>query len=135
MLICVAVLGCGEPRNRVAVGGNVTVDGKALPKGSIIFKPASKEAGPQTAATIDNGTYRLDAKQGPGVGKYNVLIYADQPPDFNMDDPDEFFDRENLELPKNAIPAEYNTRTTLEVVTTQGDSNNFDFDIKTPKEP
>ena len=46
-----------------------------------------------------------------------------------MDEPDEFFDREKLEIPTNVIPAEFNTDTTLSVVIRQTE-NQFDFALK-----
>lgn len=126
----IGLTGCGGGHNGVGVSGKVTVDKVALAKGSIIFKPKSKEAGPQTAAPIENGVYKLESASGPGIGDYDVLIYADQPLEFNMDEPAEFFEHAEEKIPANAIPAKYNTRTTLKVVTKPGD-NQFDFDIDT----
>ncbi len=126
----IGLIGCSGGHDGVGVSGKVTVDKVALAKGSIIFKPKSKEAGPQTAAPIENGVYQLQPTKGPGVGAYDVLIYADQPLAFSMDEPAEFFEHAEKNLPANAIPAKYNTRTTLKVVTKPGD-NQFDFDINT----
>jgi hypothetical protein len=124
------MLGCGEAETRVAVTGKITVDGESLQRGAIIFKPNSKEVGPQAATTIENGSYHFDRENGPGLGGYDVLIYAEQPLDFNIDEPGEFFRRDELDVPANVIPAKYNTRTTLEIVT-QANDNEFDFALTT----
>lgn len=128
MASLVVLAACNSDQSRVAVRGNVTVDGAALPKGTIIFKPNASDSGPQAAAEINNGSYVLDGNNGPGLGGYDVLVYADQPLNFEMDEPGEFFARSDLDLPDNSIPAEYNTRTTLNVVTQPGD-NEFNFAI------
>jgi hypothetical protein len=75
-LVAVVVAGCGGPRlGRVT--GRVTVAGKPVTSGTIMFHP---DAGPTAVGTIGpNGTYTLTTiKPGDGalVGSHRVTIQA-----------------------------------------------------------
>ena len=78
MLICglIAVLmsgffaGCsGDPGpRRVAVSGNVTVDGKPMESGIIRFLPTSKNGGPSASVLVTDGHFSLSSATGPIAG-------------------------------------------------------------------
>ena len=119
VLLCVAMVstlvGCGKSTGRLAVSGEVTLDGQAIESGSILFQP--KGEGPKVGARIKEGKYRFDTSDGPLTGEYKVEIYADAKDPFPMDDPEAFAeqmekDPEALQ-PTNAVPAYYNSRSTL----------------------
>ena len=74
VLVCV---GCGQgPSNRASVAGKVTVDGKPLEEGSIVFVPTEGTTGPTAGGRIRNGNYTIGSKKGPVVGTARVEIRA-----------------------------------------------------------
>ncbi len=74
VLVCI---GCGQgPSNRASVAGKVTVEGKPLEEGSIVFIPTEGTAGPTAGGRILNGSYAIGAPKGPVVGTARVEIRA-----------------------------------------------------------
>src|SRR5262249_56780399 len=67
--------GCGDPRNRQEVTGEVTLHGRPLDDGIIQFAPVDgQETG--DGAQIVNGKYRIPKEKGLSPGKYKVTIYG-----------------------------------------------------------
>jgi hypothetical protein len=93
LVLMVAVLlgthGCGPPDlvgPTVPVSGKVTVDGKAVPTGNIVFKPDAAKGNTnlkyEPVAFINaDGTYtvKTGTKNGAPVGWYKVAIEASEP--------------------------------------------------------
>jgi hypothetical protein len=84
-LLCVFVaplllVGCGRSGLTLGkVGGQVTVDGKPVKEGVILFVP---ERGPGASGLIDNGQYSLTTRtsgDGAVVGRHKVY-FAPKPP-------------------------------------------------------
>jgi hypothetical protein len=84
MLICLILVGCqaAAPEPLVPVKGKVTIKGKPLTTGTIVFHPdrdkgnTSKQ---EPRATIsEDGTYDLESNDEPGApsGCYKVTVYA-----------------------------------------------------------
>ncbi|MEW4562813.1 hypothetical protein AB1K70_09820 [Bremerella sp. JC770] len=80
-LLAIAMLmltGCGadKPSNVFSVSGNISYDGKPLPKGNITFAPdASKNnQGPGATAAIQNGKYEMMPGKGISGGPYVLTI-------------------------------------------------------------
>ena len=78
-VFCVVSLlfGCG-PGNKLgreAVTGKVTLNGRPLAEGSIMFEPTSGR-GAMGGGRIENGTYRLSVQGGLPPGEYVVRISA-----------------------------------------------------------
>lgn len=128
--ICMAVfclLGCNRPAwQRVAVEGNITVDGKPLAHGAIVFVPRQGTTGPRAATEVRDGTYRLDAEHGPAVGQFLVQIWGR----------DESGLKDIKQAESNgvtSVPRQYNSQSTLSVETTAEGENRFDFDLKSIK--
>ena len=124
-------VGCGSSTGppRGAVQGQVTLDGKPLPRGSITFRPTSGTQGPSSGTTIVDGKFHLSAAAGPVVGYTRVEVYAPHktgrkvaPP---LGGPGNSID-EIVEL----IPPRYNTQSTLQCEVKPGD-NILDFDLAT----
>jgi hypothetical protein len=68
--------GCGKSTDgRVAVSGEVTLDGQPLDRGTIEFHPKSA-GGTMTGGMISNGTFTIAADQGPKPGSYEVRVFA-----------------------------------------------------------
>ena len=131
-LLLTVLSGCGDAGlPRVAVKGNVTVDGQPLKSGFITFIPTAGTEGPKASGKVADGAYELNRKDGPMIGKLRVEIRADQDLGYDLDDPEDFDAKAPRVLPKNPIPPQFNDRSTLVRETKEGETNEFDFDIKT----
>lgn len=77
-LALVALLGCGRAdRDRVAVSGQVTFDGRPLENGQLVFEPRGQ--GRMAIAQLVDGRYSIAAERGPTAGHYIVRITAARP--------------------------------------------------------
>ncbi len=80
ILLSLALLflsGCGgRGADRGAVGGAVTLDGKPLLEGSILFTPLAGAHGAVAGGKIEGGRYHLPAGIGPAIGRNRVEIRA-----------------------------------------------------------
>jgi hypothetical protein len=120
--------GCGGPPT-ASVSGSVQVDGQPLKEGSINFVPEGG-AGPTAGGTITDGKYQIGRAAGLWIGKNKVEIRANRKTGKKIPNamaPGRFID-EQVE----ALPPEYNTRSTLIKQVVAG-ANNFDFDLHTTK--
>lgn len=112
-------LGCGSGPKMGTVSGTVTIDGKPAANLEVSFDP--KEAGSGTTAlgyTDASGVYKLSypgGKTSPPVGEYTVSIVAAEV--------------DGEAAPAAAIPAIYNTATTLTFTVNAGE-NTANFDLK-----
>ena len=69
--------GCGKSRqNRASIQGEVTLDGKPLEQGSILFTPLEGTKGTVAGGRIEGGRYRFSGDKGPAVGQNRVEICA-----------------------------------------------------------
>ena len=123
--------GCGGKSTgpeRAAIHGHVTLDGQDISVGSIIFTPAAGSKGQPAGGAIQDGKYAIKAEQGPTLGPQSVEIHSERKTGKKiqaaMRDKGELMD-ETVE----AIPAQYNQRTTLTYEVKSGD-NEQDFDLK-----
>lgn len=126
LLLALLASGCGG--GYAAVQGTVTLDGAPVDTGYLTFVPTDAALGPSGRASIANGRYAMDASGQLKPGAYRVEIYAQRktgkkiragspaPPGTMID--------EEVE----AIPAKYNTQTTLTREAKAG-GNTFDFDL------
>ncbi|NOX99156.1 MAG: DUF4198 domain-containing protein [Verrucomicrobia bacterium] len=77
-LLCFA--GCGDPGfSLVPVSGIITLNGKPLANASVVFSPASGQAGPSSVGTTDGqGQYQLttldQGETGAVLGSHRVTI-------------------------------------------------------------
>jgi hypothetical protein len=117
--------GCGEeePAGK-PVSGHVTFHGKPLDHGSIQFTPAA-EQGTMSGGMIKDGHYQVSAEHGLKPGLYDVRISSKEggPP------PSDDLPGEVKDPPKERIPAQYNSRTTLKAEVKESGENKFDFTI------
>jgi hypothetical protein len=126
MLLC---SGCGKSDglDRAAVAGKVTLDGVPVTGGNITFFPQGGTKGPSAGGTIEDGRYSITAARGPVVGSNRVEIRATKKTGRKVQAPmsdrgvltDEFVE---------AVPARYNSQSTLECRVEPGD-NNLDFTL------
>ncbi|MEX2309879.1 MAG: carboxypeptidase-like regulatory domain-containing protein [Pirellulales bacterium] len=77
-LCVVALVGCGGPYDS-SVSGMVTLDGQAVPRGTVSYQP--KAGGPAAYARIENGSYvmRTGREEGLPSGDYYVTVTANEP--------------------------------------------------------
>lgn len=112
LLITPLLTGCGKSTDgRVAVSGEVTLDGQPLDRGSIELHPKSP-GGTMTGGMISNGTFTIAAEQGPKPGSYEVRIFA--PSAGATVDPNEPPGPESqAKPPAERIPARFNVKSEL----------------------
>ena len=75
LLATLVSTGCG-PRDRYALSGSVTFDGKPIPAGTITFVPFGAGKPGRTAAFCEIKAGKYDTKTGrnPGSGPHRVMI-------------------------------------------------------------
>ena len=75
LLATLVSTGCG-PRDRYALSGSVTFDGKPIPAGTITFVPFGAGQPGRTAAFCEIKAGKYDTKTGrnPGSGPHRVMI-------------------------------------------------------------
>jgi hypothetical protein len=118
--------GCGKPSNgRLAISGNVTLDGAPLDQGVITFTHVDRKL-PSSGGMIINGEYQIPDGKGLLPGTYNVTI----------DSADENNEGGNagpytMVIPRSKIPAQYNTETILKADVTSDGDNFFVFELST----
>jgi len=117
-ITCFAVNGCGDGSGGVSVSGKVTLDGKPLPAGLIIFVD---NAGAVVSTNVTNGEYKAFVPKGP----HKVQITADPPAGgagpLKLDEGGP----SGTASAGQAIPAKYNTNTELQVTIESGKPYDF----------
>lgn len=131
VVLVVSFLGCGpgNPLGRQAVSGTVTLDGKPLAAGTIMFEPRGSE-GALAGAPIADGKFTIAGQRGLPPGTYLVRISAPTPRGGvaaeGMPGDSASASRDAPEL----IPAAWNTNS-QHTVTVEKGANQFDFAIET----
>jgi hypothetical protein len=127
-VVLAALAGCGgDPQNRQAITGEVTLKGQPVEDGIITFAPLD---GQQTGegAQIVNGKYRIPREKGLSPGKYRVSIVAGNglsgAGDASPDSPNA-----GQRQPRERVPPEYNRDSKQVKEVTGGGPNTFDFHI------
>jgi hypothetical protein len=100
----------GQPR--VAVSGQVTLDGKPLPEGRIVLEPVGDLLSGVHGANIRDGRFAIARAYGPLPGKYKVEISGRILPRIG--------ERDMLSVPPGRrdpekIPEPYKVRSRLEI--------------------
>lgn len=124
VLLAFFASGCGETDavERASVSGNVTLDGSPVASGQIQFIPTGDTKGPASYGIIKDGGYSIAEKQkGPVVGNALVKINSVRETGEKNDGGEP--------IVEEAIPANYNTNTTLKVAIERGE-NTRDFELK-----
>jgi hypothetical protein len=75
LLASLVAAGCG-PRDRYAISGSVTLEGKPIPAGTITFVPFGAGKPGRTAGfcEIKAGKYATKTGRNPGSGPHRVMI-------------------------------------------------------------
>lgn len=124
---CFAV-GCGKKGDeRVGLTGTVSLQGKPLDRGNILFIPSTP--GPtQTGAEIKDGAFSIIKEQGLVPGKYKVSISSPdgKTPDATSNQPP---GPSGNFASKERIPPEFNTNSKEEIEVKADGPNQFEFKI------
>jgi hypothetical protein len=82
-LVAAASVGCGGDGMESTVSGRVTLDGKPVGPGTVVFAPAAGEQNPATGTIQVDGTYVLKSNRTAGLptGRYKASVSVfDQAP-------------------------------------------------------
>ena len=74
----IAVPGCGPQDPRISVQGTVSLDGKPLPSGQVVFIPSGKTLG-ATGSAIEDGQFRILAYKGLSRVEINSVVLPGPP--------------------------------------------------------
>jgi hypothetical protein len=133
LVALVAVLsasGCNRnPSGRLALGGDVTLDGVPLESGSIQFMSTAPGAA-ATGAVITAGRFDIPADKGLPAGKYTVSISSPDEKAPPVPVPGTAFS-----APPERIPREYNVDSQQMIEVTADGDNDFEFNIRTKPGP
>jgi hypothetical protein len=124
----VTFVGCGSSSDRLAISGEVTLDGVPLGSGSIRFTSLESQKLLASGAVIQNGRYSIPAKKGLWPGTYRVEMSSPDlaaPPVMVRDTPDSM----GIPAAPDRIPPEYNVNSEKTIVVTIDGDNHFVFDI------
>ncbi len=135
-LLALLVAGCGQKKlQRVAVGGRVSYDGKAIVAGTFAFLPTDGTKGPSSGGEIKFGVFEIPADKGPIMGTHRVEIRASRPTGEKVMDTLGSGGGEGKMVSKMEmyVPAMYNVNSNLKV-TLEEDTNDLAFDLLSPKD-
>jgi hypothetical protein len=123
LLSLAPLVGCGGAESEVS--GTVTLDGKAVGPGIIVFAPADGQSNPSDGAIQPNGEYylRTSGEVGLKAGKYRVGVNV-------LDQPEVRPGERSMEAAKRVTPERYVEPATsgLEFDVTPG-SNSIDVQL------
>jgi hypothetical protein len=76
-IMCLPLAGCGSKELPAKLlHGTVTCGGQKAPSGQVVFMPIEGTPGPNTAAMIVDGQYRVNSRGGVPLGKHRVVVDA-----------------------------------------------------------
>lgn len=112
----------------VGASGQVTLDGKPLPEGMVVFEPLDAKQGQIREAVVTNGAFTLPETQGVPAGmEFRVLIkgfrktgrkYPAADPALAYDEVEQY------------LPGKYNAESSLRATfSPENDKNQFRFEL------
>ena len=118
--------GCSRDDSRLAVEGEVTIDGKPLPDGKISFMPLPGTASPTAGATITNGKFTIARDKGVRPGAFRVEIKALRTTGKKARDD---LSGESIDQKRQYIPDRYNENSGLTAEIKNGETNHLTFTL------
>jgi hypothetical protein len=106
-IVLIALASCSS-KMAADVSGKVTLDGKAIGPGDVVFTPTGHAATAATGTIERDGSYFLKTGRTPGlaIGKYQVSLSVREPPaDFHPGDrppPGKLLIPDKYELPSSS---------------------------------
>ncbi len=137
VVVVASVSACGgsTPNRgpRVAVHGAVTLDGRPLQAAVIAFHCGDAEQEVIVTAEVENGRYAIEASDGPWAGQVRVAFHPKSIPEEQFDAAMEEAARRRRppKLTVIEIPPHYGSQPAWTIQLTEGDDNQFDFDLTT----
>jgi hypothetical protein len=118
-VLTVSMSGCGNDGGIAApdmydVSGTVTVGGKPLEKGSVIFDPVGGEGLPVGGGVV-NGEYSLKVPAGDKIVRFTAVAETEEK------------DQYGAPVTVSLIPARYDTDSGLTATVSASGENKFDF--------
>jgi hypothetical protein len=127
--ICLAISSGCAPAVRV-VEGKVTLDGKALASGVIDFEPADSR-GKLFGGDIKDGIYHIEIPPAQAQGTSVVRITSPQPTGRRVPAGPPAVAGAMIDEIAEAVPAQYNTRSTLKADLSVASPHNFELSSHT----
>jgi hypothetical protein len=124
-LLLAAAPGCGS--DQVSIKGEVTLEGKAVGPGSIVFLPQAGTQSRKAAAAIIDGKYEIPADRGPTPGTFRVEISWSKKTGRKIPSADPVIPL--IDETREAIPKKYNSKSILTVKIVAGE-NKHDFALE-----
>jgi hypothetical protein len=123
-LILLPTAGCGPRSDRLAVSGDVSLDGTPLDSGAIRFSSIGGDKLVSSGALIQSGAYYVPQEKGLLAGVYHVEITS---PDTKA--PPIRDSASGMLAAPERIPASYNVDSKQQIEVTPDGDNTFDFKI------
>ena len=127
-IVIAGLAGCSDPyAGRMEITGAVTLQGRPLKEGSILFEPLDGQ-GTQSGTGISNGEYKIPRSSGLKPGKYLVRITAGDgktPVNEETAAPGGSTNIVSVDL----IPDDWSTKSKHQVEVKSSGGNQFDFAV------
>ncbi|MDR0610493.1 MAG: hypothetical protein LBG58_10320 [Planctomycetaceae bacterium] len=133
-LLLLIISGCNtnNPQERIPIRGEVTLDGKPLEHGEILFSSiAGSTPAVSTGSFIKNGTFSLPAKQGLIPDQtYSVHFRSIETIQGVQEEIEEIKNQTRIPYKtRNLIPPKYGAKSTETVTATKKSPNVFQFNL------
>ena len=113
--VLAAAPGCRRS-DTVSVSGKVTLDGDALPNGSMVLIPKDRGSGPSVGCAIVEGHYSIPADHGPRRGvKYRVEIHSMYSVAGSTKETKDPLTGGNFPVVQDRVPPAYHSQSQLEM--------------------
>ncbi|MCC6493192.1 MAG: hypothetical protein IT424_09240 [Pirellulales bacterium] len=127
-LALLTAFACSKPSDRLAVSGQVMLNGAPLDSGSIRFTSQGEGRLVASGAMIQGGIYSIPQAKGLLPGTYQVEIYSPDnsaPPVMIRQAPG----GPGIPVAPERIPPEYNSASNKTIEVSREGNNQFDFNI------
>lgn len=130
LLTMIGLTGCSssDAPPMATVSGQITLNGVPIENGSIVFAPIDGK-GPVAGGKIKAGQYSFASPYGSKRVEINSPRVVGQQKSYDTPD------SPVVDVVEEAIPATYNTATTITADVTPEGSRKFDFDVKAAAKP
>lgn len=131
-VLSIAVLGCGgsDGPEMQQVRGQVTLDGKPIETGEIIFRPLDADVR-SDAGTIENGTFSFPTTAGRKLVEISAMGIVEGKQASAGGNPGDPIGPDNpAHVFEELVPARYNSESKLNAEVTPDGDNEFNFKLE-----